>query len=94
MLKIVICLLSAVVVAAVLLELRQQRMDLAYDCSQLHKRIEQAQIKLWNQQLQIGVYTAPNAIESSIWSHKLDLTPAKPSTEDPKDDPAAEGLGE
>jgi hypothetical protein len=73
MVKLWICLICAAVVAGVMLELRQQRMNLGYECSRLHRDIGRTQVKLWNQQLQIGVYTAPNAINENVRQHRLNL---------------------
>jgi len=33
---------------------------------------------LWNQQLQIAVYTAPNAIQHTVSNHDLHLVPRSP----------------
>ena len=55
------------------LQLRQQRLELNYKISQLHRQIESHQAKLWNQQLQIAVYTAPNAIAETVRQHQLNL---------------------
>ena len=41
-------------VSVVMLQLRQQRMELNYQTNRLHSQIEQSQAKLWNQQLQIA----------------------------------------
>lgn len=78
MVKLLICLFSALLIAAAMLELRQQRMNLGYESSQIHREIERAQIRLWNQQLQIGIYTAPNAIDQTVRQHQLNLTRPTP----------------
>lgn len=92
MVKLLICFVCAVVLAGVVLELRQQRMNLGFECSQLHRDIERSQVKLWNQQLQIGVYTAPNAIADTVRQHQLNLSvPPTPRPQNPEDDPDAEG---
>ncbi|MGH7215109.1 MAG: hypothetical protein ACREIT_10135 [Tepidisphaeraceae bacterium] len=78
MLKPLICLLAAFAVAVALLQLRQQRLNLAYQNNQLHKKIESSQSKLWNQQLQIAVFTAPNAIARTVGEHDLHMRPRAP----------------
>jgi len=73
MLKLLICLFSALAISVALLQLRQQRLELNYQANRLHNQIEEHQAKLWDQQLQIAVYTAPNAISRTVGEQKLDL---------------------
>ena len=78
MLKMLICLASAVILAGMTLQLRQQRMELGYQTSELNDRINAQQAKLWSQQLQIAVYTAPNAIQQTVKSHDLKMVSESP----------------
>ena len=78
MLKLSICLITSAVVAICLLQLRQQNLQLGHQCNELHGRIRAKQGKLWNQQLQIAVYTAPNAISQTVANHDLQLVPQTP----------------
>ena len=78
MLKLILCLLCAVAIAVVMLHLRQQRLELDHQANLLHNKIEAQQAKLWNQQLQIAVYTAPNAISKTVGDHSLKLVPRSP----------------
>ena len=78
MLKLLLCVVSAAVLAALVLQLRQQRQELGYQNSRLHDQIKSQQAKLWNQQLQIAVYTAPNAIEQTVTTHDLRMVPQAP----------------
>lgn len=78
MLKLLICLFAALAIAVTLLQLRQQRMEMNYQANQLHNLIEDHQAKLWNQQLQIAVYTAPNAISRTVGDHALNMVPVSP----------------
>jgi cell division protein FtsL len=75
MLKLLLCLLVGTLTAASLLALRQQRLELNHQANLLHNQIENCQAKLWNQQLQIAVYTAPNAIAQTVGSADLKLAP-------------------
>jgi cell division protein FtsL len=75
MLKLLICLVCAVLIAVAMLHLRQQRLELDHQANLLHNQIEAQQAKLWNQQLQIAVYTAPNAISKTVGDHSLKLVP-------------------
>jgi cell division protein FtsL len=80
MLKILICLICTVATAALLLELREQRLNLTYQTNKLHNQIEATQAKLWNQQLNIAMSTAPNAIAANAKSQNLKLSvPNAPS---------------
>ena len=78
MLKLVLCILCAAVLAALVLQLRQQRQELGYQNSRLHDQIKDQQAKLWNQQLQIAIYTAPNAIAKTVGDQQLNLVPVTP----------------
>jgi cell division protein FtsL len=78
MLKLLLCLCSAVLIAVLMLHLRQQRLELDHQANLLHNKIEAQQAKLWNQQLQIAVYTAPNAISKTVGDHSLRLVPRAP----------------
>jgi cell division protein FtsL len=78
MVKMLVCILSAMALAVMTLQLRQQRLELNYKISQLHRQIESNQARLWNQQLQIAVYTAPNAIQHTVSNHDLHLVPRSP----------------
>ncbi len=78
MLKLLLCLLAALAIAVGLLQLRQQRMEMNYQANQLHNLIEDHQAKLWNQQLQIAICTAPNAISRTVGDHALHMVPVSP----------------
>jgi cell division protein FtsL len=78
MLKLILCLSSAVLIAMLMLHLRQQRLELNHQANILHNQIEAQQAKLWSQQLQIAVYTAPNAISRTVGDHSLKLVPQSP----------------
>ena len=78
MVKLLICTVSAALLAACVLQLRQQRQALGYQQTELHDRIKSQQAKLWDQQLRIASYTSPNAISHPVDSHKLDMVPQSP----------------
>ncbi len=85
MLKLLLCLGAISVVAVCLVHLRQQRLDLNHESSQLHAAIEVAQAKLWDQQIRLAAVTNPPAIGRSVGAHHLVLVPVKstgaPATE-------------
>ena len=78
MIKLLLCIFCGLALAVVMLQLRQQRMELSHQNNVLHNKIESTQAKLWSQQLQIAVYTAPNAIEQTVGSHALKMVPRTP----------------
>src|SRR5262245_10159754 len=78
MLKLLLCIIAAATVAVLVLQLRQQRLELSFQTNRLHTQIERNQSKLWNQQLQIAVYTAPNAITKTVGERDLKMVPQSP----------------
>ena len=66
MLKLMFCMLCAVLMGVTTLLLRQQQLTLRHEAADLHEQIEHQQSKLWNQQLQIATLTAPNAIAQTV----------------------------
>ncbi len=79
MIKLFLSLVAFALIAAAMLQLREQKRELGYEINQLHSQIENRQATLWNQQLQIAIYTAPNAIAQTIGNNDLKLAPPKPS---------------
>ena len=75
MLKLLICLFGAAGLAVTVLQLRQQHLELGYQNANLHEQIRSHQAKLWDQQLQIATFTAPNAIANTVNAHDLKLVP-------------------
>ncbi len=78
MLKLLLCLFSTAAIGLTLLQLRQQHMELSHQNATLHDQIRARQGKLWDQQVQIAIYTAPNAIQKTVDAHSLKLTPQRP----------------
>ncbi len=78
MLKMILCVLFALLLGMLLLQMRRQKLELNYQANQLHWQIACEQSKLWNQQLQIATYTAPNAIAHTVAHQDLKLVPNKP----------------
>jgi hypothetical protein len=77
MLKLVLCILCAFVIGLTTLQLRQQELELRHLAAAMEKKIESQQARLWNQQVQIACYTAPNALTTTV-GHDLDLVPEAP----------------
>ncbi len=78
MIKLLLCLSTSLSLAVLVLQLRQQRLELGYQANQLHNKIEDQQARLWNQQLQIAMYTAPNAISRTVGEHAIHMVPQSP----------------
>lgn len=78
MLKLLLCLAGGVTIGVLALQLRQQHLELSHQTAQLHDEIRARQGKLWDQQVQIAIYTAPNAIRKTVETHNLKLTPQSP----------------
>lgn len=78
MLKLLLTLTAFALIAAAMLQLRQQKREIGYQINQLHGQIESRQAKLWNQQLQIAIYTAPNAITRTVGEQDLKLVAPTP----------------
>jgi hypothetical protein len=62
MIKLVICILCALVIGAACLQLRQQQLELRSRLVVIQDQIERQQSRLWSQQMQISVYTSPPAV--------------------------------
>lgn len=78
MLKLLICFVSAMLLAVLVLQMRQQHLGLGYQNNTIHRQIEHSKAKLWNQQMQIAIYTAPNAIARTVGDHDLHMVPVSP----------------
>lgn len=81
MIKLLLCLFASATLGFIVLELRQQRVDINYQMNKLHNQIESRQAMLWNQQLQIAWYTAPNALTETLHDQNLKLTHSPPAPE-------------
>jgi len=75
MIKLLICLACGMVMAVVMLQLRQQELEFRHQAADLQLKIQNHQAKLWQQQLEIAVYTAPNAVTRTIQEQNLKLVP-------------------
>ena len=78
MVKLLVCLVFFLALGVAVLQLRQQRLELSHQALALHNQIEARQAHLWSQQLQIAVYTAPNAIAQTMSQQSLHMAPAFP----------------
>ena len=77
MVKLLLCLFFSVAMASVMLQLRQQELNLNFQTNRLHAQIEAQQAQLWNQQLRIAEQTGPSSIQQKVNEDKLPLGPAQ-----------------
>ena len=75
MIKLLLCLGSGALLAMALLQLREQRLILDHQQTELHQQIKAQEARLWNQQLQIAEYTSPNAIAQTVSTKHLKMVP-------------------
>jgi hypothetical protein len=75
MIKLLICLCSGIAISLFTLNLRHKQLELRHQHADLHDRINALQSKLWNQQLQIATFTAPNSIGATVKGQKIDMVP-------------------
>jgi hypothetical protein len=80
MLKLLLCLVCAFGIAIAAMQLRQQELELKYRAAKLQTDIEGQQARLWSQQLQIAIYTAPPAMPKTLAQHDLELVPEMKGT--------------
>jgi cell division protein FtsL len=83
MIKLLICLVGATALAIAVLQLRQQNSEIGYQNADLHGQIRSHQARLWDQQLQIATFTAPNAISNVVKAHDLNMVPRLSTTTRP-----------
>jgi hypothetical protein len=84
MIRLLLCLLTALGIATALLLIRQQRLQLRHDQNVAHARIVDMQRVLWQQQLQIAVDTAPEALRR-VRQMQANRPPADVRPEGPSD---------
>ena len=75
MIKLSICLISGIILGLYMLNLRHQQLELRHQNAELHDHIKSQQAKLWNQQLQIAQFTAPNAINETVKGQEIEMIP-------------------
>ncbi|MGE5607836.1 MAG: hypothetical protein ACM359_01150 [Bacillota bacterium] len=83
MLKLLLCLACTFGIAITAMQLRQQELELKYRAAKLQADIEGQQAKLWSQQLQIAIYTAPASMPKTLAQHDLELVPEMKAITEP-----------
>ena len=75
--KALCILFGFAVLGALVLQERQQSLELRYRAGQLHRQIQKTQAVLWRQQLQIAEYTSPQIMQSMGGVARTTLTVTK-----------------
>ena len=70
MLRLLLSLLCGLAIAATLLLMRQQRIELQHQCNALHDEMLGVQKQLWEQQLQIAAAVSPAGLRAVLASHE------------------------
>tara|TARA_Y100000588_G_C13709701_1_gene692340 strand:- start:82 stop:405 length:324 start_codon:yes stop_codon:yes gene_type:complete len=73
--KLIIVILTVGSLAAVLLDLRQQRTETIYQISMCHRQIAEARYDLWQSRLQIAEQLEPEYLRHLIARAQLNLEP-------------------
>jgi hypothetical protein len=81
MIKLLLCMFVGFLTAVVMLQLRQQHLELEHQAMAVHSQIEARQAALWDQQLQIATQTSPSAVSRT--STDLHMTPRQPAPANP-----------
>ena len=76
MIKLLLCMFVGFLTAVVMLQLRQQHLELEHSAMVVAGQIESRQAELWSQQLQIAAGTSPAALGKA--SADLHLAPHPP----------------
>ncbi len=74
MIKLLLALLSVFAIGVATLQMRQQQLELRHQAASLQGKIQGRQSKLWTQQLQIAIYTAPNALAKTLGQTAINPT--------------------
>lgn len=82
MIKLLLCMICGFAIAIAMLQMRQQQLELKHKAAMLQAQVQSRQSRLWQQQLQIAIYTAPNAVAKMVGGHDLDLKPEAPLPEE------------
>ena len=74
--KLMTMTVMLVVIAGLLLVLRQKRLEIAYDCAALHRQIERTRADLWRQQVDAGQTADPVVLHQYLSAADVSLESA------------------
>ena len=78
-LKMLAVILSATLLGAMLLDMRQQRLEAMHEMAELHSRISQLRTSMWNLQGRIASKVEPQQLRAAIERAGLNLEPITPA---------------
>ena len=78
--KLITVVIVATAVAAVLLGLRQQRLQLMHEMAAMHSRINDNRQVMWDLQVRIAERTQPEALHAALARAELEVQPIVPDT--------------
>ena len=71
--KLMTLTVMLVVIAGLLLVLRQERLEIAYDCAALHRQIDPTRAALWRQQVDAGQTADPVVLYQHLAAAEVSL---------------------
>lgn len=77
--RLLFLILTFALIGAVLLDLRQRRIDAMHDMALLHKNMRQQREALWQNQFHIAERVRPDELTDAIERAGLDLEPINPA---------------
>lgn len=81
--KALFTIISLVVIAAVLLTMRQQRFEAMHEMAQLHRRMNVDRHALWNLQTDISRHLEPDTLRAAMARARLTVEPLRPRSAHP-----------
>lgn len=82
--KLIMVVVFAAAIGAVLLGLRQQRLQMSHEMAKMHAKINKARQETWDMQVRISERMEPEALKEAIERAKLDLEPITPGAPVPE----------
>lgn len=77
--RLLLLILAFALIGAVLLDLRQRRIDAMHDMALLHKQMRETREDLWQNQYHIAERVRPDALHDAIERVGLELEPINPA---------------
>ena len=77
-LKVIAAIVSATLLGAILLSLRQHRLEAMHEITALHSRVSQIRQSTWDRQVHIAHRLEPSRLRDAIARAELDLEPITP----------------
>lgn len=88
--KLLTALVCVVVIGAGVFNLRQQRLELMHEITDLHRQMNRDRQTTWDAQVRIAEHTQPEALEEALQRSGLSMEPAVKPIPTTPDTPALE----